>query len=188
MSNQESFEIYQRIRSGGDPDTILGLVRDGNLLMQLSLVPEKQRRYVLPYMREMPAFLLQSTNPYLNTLVYESPFPSHSSNVVPRSETGFDHDVYHDLYLTPYHAAEIVDFNIDSSKPSCWTSVCSDDHLMRKLFKIYFLSEYHTGPFFQKDYFFEDMNSGRHQNCSPLLVNAVLALACVSRTGASSPR
>lgn len=51
---------------------------------------------------------------------------------------------------------------------------------MRRLLANLFLHEYHLGSFFQKDYFLEDMASGRRWLCSSVLVNAVLAWASVS--------
>ncbi len=35
-------EVYKRIRKGADPESILRHVKDGDLLLQLALVPETQ--------------------------------------------------------------------------------------------------------------------------------------------------
>lgn len=86
---------------------------------------------------------------------------------------------YHSLYLKPYHAAELVEPLLSSVKPSLWTSVCSDDELMRRLLSVHFLYQYPTFTAFHKDYFLKDMAAHRQNFCSTLLVNAVLAYSCV---------
>lgn len=70
-------------------------------------------------------------------------------------------------------------------KPSEWTTVSKDNTLMGQLLTAYLTYEYHLWPIFQEDYFLEDMaNPGTDERktpcCSPLLVNATLAYACVS--------
>ncbi|CAG7565306.1 unnamed protein product [Fusarium equiseti] len=82
------------------------------------------------------------------------------------------------IYQVPYHAAEVTDPHLDAIKAKRWTSIIDDDKLLRKLIQTYFLKEYPFLPAFQKDYFLQDMISGRKQYCSPLLVHAVLASAC----------
>jgi hypothetical protein len=162
-----------------DAETVLKRFRDGDLLLQLSLVPERRYRYEFPFLQEMPEFLLKPTNPYLDTLLHDFNFNRHPS---PQNQQFGADDLRKDsrsAYWIPYHTAELVDPVIASIKPSAWTLVCSDDTLMRELLRVYFLSEYQSLPIFHKDYFLQDMAHGRHENCSPLLVHAVLAWACV---------
>jgi hypothetical protein len=146
MSDVDAHEVLQRIKLGMQPDAILRLIRDGNLLMQLSLTPESRRRYDFPYLRDMPAYLLTPTNLYLDTLIYD--YPLGRKTIRDSQESGADAE--QSVYLTPYHAAEMIEFKLESSKPSHWTSVCTDDKKMRRLLKGYFISEYHTLPIFQK--------------------------------------
>lgn len=51
---------------------------------------------------------------------------------------------------------------------------------MRDLLHLYLLHEYHWLTCFPKDHFLDDMLSESERFCSSLLVNAVLAQACVS--------
>lgn len=150
----------------------------------MRIVPESRYRYRFPYVDEMPASLLHPQNPYLDSLLYECTFrdrtPLASQAMASASSSTPGGDEHQGAYLKPFHAAEVVDPKLELIKPSGWTSVCSDDRSMRKLFNIYFLQEYHAAPFFHKDYFLEDMIAGRHGFCSSLLVNAILAMACVS--------
>lgn len=69
---------------------------------------------------------------------------------------------------------------------SLWTSVPIDTLLMSELLTSYFQQGYLISIPFQKDLFLEDLVSDRYQpagnevkNCSPLLVNAILAMAAV---------
>jgi hypothetical protein len=52
---------------------------------------------------------------------------------------------------------------------------------MRTLIRAYSLHEYDWFSFFHKDYFLDDMPVGSNTFCSPLLVNTILAVGCVSR-------
>ncbi|KAK4662409.1 hypothetical protein QC763_0087940 [Podospora pseudopauciseta] len=45
-SDIESAEIFKRIRMGGPPESILRRIKEGDLLLQLSLKPEMRFRYV----------------------------------------------------------------------------------------------------------------------------------------------
>jgi hypothetical protein len=146
MPEADTYEVLQRIKAGMQPDGILRLIRDGNLLMQLFLTPESRRRYDFPYLRDMPAYLLTPTNLYLDTLVYDYPLRRKLAGGTLESRA----DAHQSVYLTPYHAAEMIEPKLDSCEPSHWTSVCSDNKQMRRLLKGYFLSEYHTLPIFQK--------------------------------------
>lgn len=67
----------------------------------------------------------------------------------------------------------------DSKLPSTtWTSVTNDVNLVRHLLALYFCWEYPTFASLSKEHFLKDFNSGRHRYCSPILVNALLALGC----------
>ncbi|KAI3571860.1 hypothetical protein IWW34DRAFT_824616 [Fusarium oxysporum f. sp. albedinis] len=83
---------------------------------------------------------------------------------------------YKAQYLRPVHAASIVDPRMDEIVPSKWTTVNADDDLMRTFIRAYFLYEYDWFTFFHKDYFLDDMLAGSSTFCSPLLVNAILAV------------
>jgi len=90
------------------------------------------------------------------------------------------YDQFRPHYLKPYLVAETVDPRLDQIQPSAWTNVSTDDDLMRRLLRLYFLHEYHWLPCFHKDCFLDDMLSGSKKYCSSLLVNTVLAQACLS--------
>lgn len=180
-SETESLEILRRVRSGVDVGSILRHARDGDLLIQLSLAPESRRRYDFPYISDMPASILVQDNLYLHSFVYETTFRA------PRSH-GFDHNSRRegygdDRYLKPYHAAQVVEPNFSNVTVSKWTSVTSDDQLLRRLLNAYLYYQHPWTAAFHMDYFLKDMASGRSRFCSSLLVNAVLAAACVSSGG-----
>ncbi|PVH94826.1 hypothetical protein DM02DRAFT_721089 [Periconia macrospinosa] len=178
MPEPEAQQVFSRIRTGVKAEDIVSQVKDGNLLLQLSLVPEARRRYEFPYLNEIPAYLLQSSSPYIDTIVFEYNLKEETSRKDLDSRVVSHGDRSHDVFWKPYHAAVIAEPKLDLIKPSKWTSVSSDDNFMRKLLGTFFLSEYFSKPFFHKDYFLEDMAQGKTEHCSALLVNAILAGAC----------
>jgi hypothetical protein len=180
LSDDEAEHVFRRIRSGADVTTILNHVKVGNLLLQMAVLPETRFRYTFPYRSEMPEEIVIN-NPYMDSKIYEvaslysnAPEPAASGHA---RDTGSDE--YQNLYLKPFHAAEVIDPLLTSVKISSWTRVCSDDVLMRDLLAVFFRCEHQFTAAFQKDYFLEDMAAQRKDFCSSLLVNIVLAYSCV---------
>src|SRR5690242_20540949 len=165
---------------GANVEHVLRHVRDGDLLVQLSVEPETRLRYTLPYMDSMPAFLLVHDNQYLTAPLYEATFhaPTSPSDV-------FDPDAPStstkcmDPYMKPSHAAEVVEPILDRVHARQWTNIISDDGLFRRLITIYLSHQHATFFWFNKELFLADLVARRTQFCSSLLVNAVLAAACV---------
>jgi hypothetical protein len=62
-----------------------------------------------------------------------------------------------------------------------WTSVTDDDHFVSHLVSLYFTWEHAACHIIDRELFLADMKNGHldSQCCSPLLVNALLATACV---------
>jgi hypothetical protein len=176
-------------------ESILRHVSDGDLLLQLSVAPDTRLRYQLPYREDLAVLKARYPgNPYLEAPVYEwqhdntggqasqAAVPSPSSStapLVPQAPATTAVNESQQPYLVPYHAAAVIDPRIQSARPSQWTSVTHDDELMRSLLGSYSLYEHHGYNFFHKDYFLDDMNAMRRRFCSKLLVNCVLAHACV---------
>lgn len=124
-----------------------------------------------------------ANNPYLNSIVYEAiSLYSHAEQRESRLVSDIASDKYHSLYVMPFHAGQVVEPRLSDARPSRWTTICSDDMLMRDLLAVFFRCEYQFTSAFHKDLFLEDMAAIRHDFCSSLLVNAVLAYACVSST------
>ena len=67
-----------------------------------------------------------------------------------------------------------------------WTTVTTDSDLLAALMSTWTVYDYSVYHYLEKDAFLDDMANGRTRFCSPLLVNALLASACVSYTLASS--
>ncbi|KAK0747338.1 hypothetical protein B0T21DRAFT_405976 [Apiosordaria backusii] len=187
----EANSVFKRIRVGDDPQSILRHVEHGDLLLQLRVVPESRYRYEFPFMSPLPVRLQTKDNPYLGSLIYEweierpgSPAksPKGKGKQPEAARSASEESTTHGPgpYLKPFHAAEVHDPLIDSAEPSNWTEVTTDNTLLRSLLRSYFLHEYQWFSAFQKEYFLSDMIADRRQFCSPLLVNAVLALACAT--------
>ncbi|KAK4196408.1 hypothetical protein QBC40DRAFT_234412 [Triangularia verruculosa] len=189
-SDIESAEIFKRIRGGGSPGSILRRIKEGDLLLQLSLKPETRYRYVFPYVKEMPRHLYRPDNPYVESCIYEWSPLSYSGHEIsksvrrsadnsPRSSSSPEPGPQ-SIYLMPYHAAEVIDPLLNDIRPSKWTVVCNDDELMRGLIAFWLRSEYQWIVTLQKDCFLQDMSAMRRGCCSSLLVNAVLANASMA--------
>ncbi|GAB0134298.1 hypothetical protein EsDP_00002676 [Epichloe bromicola] len=180
---KEAMDILHRIRSGIDPRAILSRIKEGDLLLQVSLKAETRHRYVFPYSTEMPAYLRRSSTAYLRSLLYEWSMDDSAESLQAMANMSSEG---HSPYTKPYHSAGVVDPLLGSAKPSEWTTVSADDAMMRKMLQVYFLNEYTWLNCFQKDYFLADMAAGRSRFCSALLVNALLASASMSYNGARS--
>ena len=174
MTTQEAMEILSRLQAGHDIETVLNSIKAGSVLLQLRMVPETRLRYNLPYSAQMPADLLATGSPYLDSFIYKAAWSE------PAQNRSCDISEYQSKYLKPYHAATFIEPQLDRTTPSAWTTVSRDDGLMRDLLAAYFTRDYHLCPVVQKDCFLEDMANGQTDCCSSLLVNVVLAYGCVS--------
>lgn len=180
LPDTDSQAIFQMIRGGADIKTVMRQIREGNLLLQLSLAPETQRRYEFPFVTTMPTILLTRDNLYLRSLIFEANFHDENQQQLniplnPISRTGSPQYIY----TQPYHSAEIVNTRLSTVDISRWTAVTTDNELMRTLLHAYFLYEYSSYTSFQKDIFIQALTDGDKRFCSSLLVNAVLAEASV---------
>ncbi len=186
MPEAEAFDIVRRLRTVRDVEKVVRHVKDGCLLLQLSLSLETRLRYTFPYVADMPIRLCAADNPYLASPVYESAFV----NIAPNSALPLDTlaNEYQCPYTKPYHIAELMDPRFAKLRLSRWTTVSSDDDLLSKLLAAYFLHEYPTYPSFQKDLFLDDLVEGKTRFCSAVMVNTLLASGCVSGVCSRSSR
>lgn len=176
--------IFNLVRQGADIDSIVRHISTGDLLLQLRVTPETRLRYKAPYGDEMPQTLRVFDNPYLTSSIFDASFVQSSTQTADQS---IRNDTLGVQYVTPYLAGTIEDYRLHQVKPSLWTNVSADDALMRQLLQSYFLHEYQWFPSFHKDHFLDDMMSRSTRFCSSLLVNAVLACACVCDFTRSKP-
>lgn len=175
-SDTEAVEVWARLRNGDSADAVLRYIRDADLLLQLRLVPDVHYQYEFPYIQSMPTVLLRKDNPYLKSWLLQC--SSFSECKPSKDKIAADPDL--DPYCIPFHAAEIIDPRLNSVSAKHWTMVIDDDALLRELIRVFLLTEYGFFPMLQKDLFLQDMAAGRRRFCSPLLVNSILASACVS--------
>ncbi|RYP54262.1 hypothetical protein DL768_000836 [Monosporascus sp. mg162] len=172
-----STQILQRIRAGADVSAVVKAIRDSDLLIHLALNPEYRCRYEFPYRDEMPPFLGNRENPYLQSNLYEKLRTLSPHRILTKESMRDIENESERMYFMPYHAAEIVDPRISAVDAPYWTTVSSDNTMLRVLLGTYFVTEYQFHPYFDKDLFLEDMVNGRTRFCSALLVNAILAAA-----------
>lgn len=176
MTEQDAVEVFRLLKAGTDVESIVKHVRDGNLLLQLSLIPETVCQYEFPYMAKMPSHLFISDNPYMSSCLYEV---VSSSPAYTYTENRQLVNKYGSAYMMPYHTAKMVEPMIDKITTTQWTMVISDNRLIRRLISLYFTVPHPCAPLVHKDLFLEDMTTGGTSFCSPLLVNAILSIASV---------
>ncbi|OAQ65033.1 C6 transcription factor [Pochonia chlamydosporia 170] len=167
-SDRDAEHILQKIRTGISPDSLLRCIKEADMLLQVTLPPETRFRYDFPIVKTFPRSLENEDNLYLTQSIFQAKF-----NVGPQRASPAGSP-----YQKPYHAAHVVERKLDDLNVSRWTSVTSNNTLIRNLLRDYFLHEYPYFPPFQKDHFLGDMAAGSTRFCSELLVNAVLARAC----------
>ncbi|KAI7766366.1 hypothetical protein LZL87_013140 [Fusarium oxysporum] len=182
LPEREAHGILRRLREGADVATTMRQVKNGDLPLQPAWAPETRLHYEFPYSTSMPAALLSPDNPYLGSTVFEI-----TSHALPQSaeQTEAWASQSETIHMTPYNMAELMDPYIPNIQISKWTSVETDNELLRALLRAYFLHDYANYTCFQKDIFLQAMRDSDTQFCSPLLVNAVLAEACHSYRGAT---
>ncbi|KAF3921106.1 hypothetical protein AA313_de0209221 [Arthrobotrys entomopaga] len=104
-----------------------------------------------------------------------SPVPTDRDSTVDAYTSPNDVEVSQDG-IDPDHVDDrpSVLFNV---KP--WVNVAADNELLSSLISLYFAQESNGPPPFDIDIFLTALETGDNALCSPLLVNAILAQACV---------
>ncbi|KAG5966694.1 hypothetical protein E4U57_002008 [Claviceps arundinis] len=182
---EDALAIFQRIRQHEDAETIMEHLHASDLLLGLGSEPHSRPASVScstprPH---MPMPLLAPDDTILSRLgtTHIQVMPSNYLN----REVGFlpsfrflpcMSSALHNA--KPHSSVKILDSRLDLITPSHWTRVSADDDMLRDLLGRYFIQEYMRSACFQKDQFLHDMLSESMQFCSPLLVNATLALSC----------
>ncbi|EMD96008.1 hypothetical protein COCC4DRAFT_122531 [Bipolaris maydis ATCC 48331] len=166
MTEQDAVEVFRLLKAGTNIDSIVKHVRDGNLLLQLSLIPETFSQYESPYMTKMPSCLFVRDSSYMSSCLYKlvssSPAYTHAENKQLTARYG-------SAYTMPYHTAKMVEPLIDKITMTPWTIVISDNRLLIRLIFLYFTGQYPCAPLVHKDLFLEDMAAGGTLFFSPLL-------------------
>lgn len=173
---------------GASATSIVRQIQDGDLLLQMSLVPETRLRYDFPYRAAMPLAIKRSNNPYLGSLMYEAVYTESHLRQEGDAEDPYQRrqdelqelsKQYPPQYLRPYHAAKLVDSRLDAVDVTRWTRIISDNELLVAILSAYLMQEYPGLTVLHKDTFLRAMVDGDRRFCSPLLVNALMAEACV---------
>ncbi|KAJ6200931.1 hypothetical protein J3E72DRAFT_183420, partial [Bipolaris maydis] len=163
MTEQDAVEVFRLLKAGTNIDSIVKHVRDGNLLLQLSLIPETFSQYESPYMTKMPSCLFVRDSSYMSSCLYKlvssSPAYTHAENKQLTARYG-------SAYTMPYHTAKMVEPLIDKITMTPWTIVISDNRLLIRLIFLYFTGQYPCAPLVHKDLFLEDMAAGGTFKCA----------------------
>ena len=174
LPERDAASVFRRIRAGANAEAVVKHIQEGNMMTEASNVPRTSSRFRFPYLDTIPPSLRESA--YFRSLVSEA--IEALDNDTEDSQTHFAFQ--RSNYERPFSSAKLVDPLLEDAQLSHWTSVSSNDRLLRNILESYFINQYPRQFFFVKNYFLEDMVSRRAEFCSPLLVNALLAKSCVS--------
>ena len=111
-------------------------------------------------------------------LFLADPLPSNTSDEV-LTEKSQNHSSSSGKYMNVNRLSDIPLYQVPA-KP--WTTVTDDDALVSHLISLYFTWHHSVLNCIDRDIFLRDMKSGNLDSrfCSPLLVNSILTIACVS--------
>ena len=84
----------------------------------------------------------------------------------------------HTTTLDASKCLKFLEIRQEDNVVDAWTDVTSDEDLVLHLLTLYFCWEYPTFAPFSKEHFMSDFETGTLRYCSPILVNALLALGC----------
>lgn len=182
---KDALAIFRQIRSGISPSAILSLLRMGDPTMESQLTSKKP---ALP-----PLWSLGINISILHSSVYPSleplPLRTDSLDAVGLSSSMSDLNLgasprtdsmsgssplvdEHDLY----------DCRLCDVDASYWTRVKVSNRAVANLISVYLSWCHPTTRLFDQNLFLEDLVAYRHDFCSSVLVNALLAHACVGLT------
>jgi hypothetical protein len=177
LPERDAANVFRRIRAGANAEAVIKHIQEGNLVAEASNAPQTSSRFQFPGLDRVPTNLRESI--YFRSLVYEA--IEASDNDIDTDSSQSHVALQKCNYRRSFSTARLVDSLLDDSQPSQWTTVSSNDRLLRNILESYFVHQYPRQFFFVKNYLLEDMVSRRMEFCSPLLVNALLAKACVSK-------
>jgi hypothetical protein len=175
LPERDAASVFRRIRAGANAEAVIKHIQEGCIVAEASNAPQTSSRFQFPGLDRVPTNLRESI--YFRSLVYEAIEASDHDTDTSQSHAALQKRNYGRSFST----ARLVDSLLDDSQPSQWTTVSSNDRLLRNILESYFVHQYPRQFFFVKSYLLEDLVSRKIEFCSPLLVNALLAKACVSK-------
>lgn len=175
LPERDAAGIFRHIRAGANAEAVVKHIQEGNMVAEASDVPQASSRFHFPFLDEIPPSLRDST--YFRSRVYKAIEASEKDTDISKTHLAQQES----NYWKSFSSAKLFDPLLEDAQPSQWTSVSSNDQLLRNILESYFVNQYPRQFFFVKNYFLEDMVSRRAEFCSPLLVNALLAKSCVSK-------
>lgn len=189
-SEPDALGILQRIRRGNDPDSVLRLMQDGDLLMQpwlASAAPSNlstkspvwsfaQREHDLYFWALAPAVL--GLGRYSTPAIPSSSISLSNGWTLEVDEKAIRASVPSLLDLPGFE--NLLDSRFNQVSARAWTRVPCEDHRFSDLLRLYFIIEHPIFAFVDKDLFLDDLVAGSKAFCSPLLVNSILCFAAHS--------
>ncbi|KAG7435385.1 Nitrogen assimilation transcription factor nit-4 [Fusarium oxysporum f. sp. raphani] len=160
LPERESNGILRRLREGADAATIMRQVKDGDLPVQTRSMRSHSHAKTKSRAKRRPGSSQSQIAFWAENMQTD-----HMSDGLPR-----------------YYGLNPVFFTLNEPEAKLltqtWTAIADDMNLVQHLLALYFCWEYPTLASLSKEHFLRDFRDGRHRYCSPLLVNALLALGC----------
>jgi hypothetical protein len=160
LPERESNSILLRLREGADAAIIIRQVKEGDLLVQTRSTRSNSHAKAMSRAKGRRG----PSRPRIASWA-ENMQTDHISDKLPR-----------------YQGLDQILFTLDEPElkypTTAWTTIINDINLVQHLLALYFCWEYPTLASLSKEHFLRDFRDGRHRYCSPLLVNALLALGC----------
>ena len=179
-SEEEALGIFNQVRRGTDPNSILSNVKDGDLILQLGQLPATQHpyerflclRHPLAYPVLVPLYDTSAAAAVdLGRRKESTVVPSETSRLIQADANESDGT----LGLLQY-PDRLYDHRLLQVDAKRWTVVTNDDILVANILSLY-LSWVHTNSrICDEGCFLDQLVAGGKDYCSPLLVNALLAL------------
>ncbi|KAH8632172.1 hypothetical protein IG631_13855 [Alternaria alternata] len=135
LPERDAADIFHRIRAGANAEAVIRYIQEGSLILELSHVPQASSRFHFPYMDKIPASLQDST--YFQSLVYEAIEASDYHRSTSQTHVALQKS----NYARSLSTARMVDNLLEDAQPSHWTSVSSNDRLLRNIIEGYFINQ-----------------------------------------------
>jgi hypothetical protein len=160
LPEQESNGILLKLREGADAATVIQQVKDGDLLVQIRSTRSNSHAKAMSQAKGRRGL----SRPRIASWA-ENMQTDHICDTLPQ-----------------YHGINQILFTLDEPElkhpTTTWTTIANDINLVQHMLALYFCWEYPTSASLSKEHFLRDFRDRRHRYCSPLLVNALLALGC----------
>ncbi|KAI8627220.1 hypothetical protein F5Y19DRAFT_477789 [Xylariaceae sp. FL1651] len=166
----EAYTILQRLRSKADVHSITSSIKEADLLVQHEPTSTSSRGSS----SSQPSFTTETLLNIHHPNAYpQQPLPN-GETADSRPQTISMSGTTLEEHKFPPHK------DMRDARANQWTTVTNNDHMLANFISLYLSWDHASLRLFDEDYFLEQMVAVRTEYCSPLLVNAILAVATLN--------